>query len=476
MPHPVPRVDSAGWGPVVEWCQLLWVSGVVVRIAIIGSGYVGLVTGACFAHLGHQVICVDNQVAKIEKLLQGVMPIYEPGLDVLVKINVAEGRLNFSCDITGATRDSDIIFICVGTPPKPNGEADLSAFERVAAEMAPAMRGGYKLVVEKSTVPVRTGEWLAGVLGAHLPPGADFDIASNPEFLREGSAIKDFLETDRVVLGVNADRAASLLVKLYAPLNAPILITDLNSAELIKHASNAFLAMKISFINAVARLCELTGADINKVAKGVGLDQRIGEQFLKAGVGYGGACFPKDVSAFIAIAQQHGYDFELLRAVEAINVSQRHHLADKVFKALGHDLSGRAIGVLGLAFKPNTDDMRGAPSVDIIPLLQGAGAQVRVYDPVAHDNARMLLSDVVFCENPYTMAEGVDCLVILTEWSEFTSLNLPYLKTLMKQPVIVDGRNLFDPWKMGQLGITYHSIGRPELATSTVEALPGSPV
>jgi UDPglucose 6-dehydrogenase len=433
-----------------------------VQIAIIGSGYVGLVTGACFAHLGHQVVCVDNQKAKIEKLNQGIMPIYEPGLDVLVKTNVVEGRLHFTTDIEEATRLSDIIFICVGTPPKPNGEADLSAFEHVAAAMAPAMSDSYKLIVEKSTVPVRTGEWLASLFRSHLPQGADFDIASNPEFLREGSAIKDFLETDRVVLGTNADRAAALLVKLYAPLNAPILITDLNSAELIKHASNAFLAMKISFINAVAQMCEMTGADIGKVAKGVGLDKRIGEQFLKAGVGYGGACFPKDVQAFIAIAGQHGYDFELLKAVEKINQGQRHHLADKVFRALGNDLAGKTIGVLGLAFKPNTDDMRGAPSADIIPMFTELDAKVRVYDPVAHETAKEVLpTGVTYCNNAYEVAEGCDCLVILTEWAEFNSLNLPYLKTLLKRPLIVDGRNLFDPWKMGQLGYEYHSIGRP---------------
>ncbi|MFP5502984.1 MAG: UDP-glucose dehydrogenase family protein, partial [Candidatus Sericytochromatia bacterium] len=346
-----------------------------MNIAIIGSGYVGLVTGACFAHLGNQVVCVDNNQSKIDKLKQGIMPIYEPGLDVMVKTNVAEGRLAFSTDIEAATRSSEVIFICVGTPPRPDGSADLSAFEHVAEAMAPAM-DSYKLIVEKSTVPVRTGEWVAELFRSHLPEGADFDIASNPEFLREGSAIKDFLNTDRVVIGVNSDKAAGILVKLYAPLTAPILMTDLNSAELIKHASNAFLAMKISFINAVSRVCELTGADITKVAKGVGLDKRIGEEFLKAGVGYGGACFPKDVQAFISIAEQHGYDLELLRAVEQINHSQRHHLADKVFKALGHDLKGKTIGVLGLAFKPNTDDMRGAPSAEIIPMLQELEATV----------------------------------------------------------------------------------------------------
>ncbi|HEY9721457.1 MAG TPA: UDP-glucose/GDP-mannose dehydrogenase family protein [Oscillatoriaceae cyanobacterium] len=438
-----------------------------MNIAIIGSGYVGLVTGACFAHLGNQVVCVDNQQSKIEKLRSGVMPIYEPGLDVLVKTNVAEGRLSFSSDIEDATRESEVVFICVGTPPKPNGEADLSAFEHVAASMAPAMRDGrYRLIVEKSTVPVRTGEWLTGLFRSHLPESASFDIASNPEFLREGSAIKDFLSTDRVVLGVNSDRAAGVLVKLYAPLNAPILMTDLNSAELIKHASNAFLAMKISFINAVAQVCERTGADISKVAKGVGLDKRIGEEFLKAGVGYGGACFPKDVSAFIAIAAQHGYDFELLKAVENINHQQRHHLADKVFAALGHDLAGKTIGVLGLAFKPNTDDMRGAPSAEIIPMFQELDATVRVYDPVAHETAKAVLDNVHYCQNPYEVAEGADCLVVLTEWAEFNSLNWPYMKTLLKRPLVVDGRNLFDPHKMRTLGFEYYSIGRPKARPS----------
>ena len=434
-----------------------------MNIAIIGSGYVGLVTGACFAHLGNQVVCVDNNQAKIDKLKQGIMPIYEPGLDVMVKTNVAEGRLAFSTDIEEATRSSEVIFICVGTPPRPDGSADLSAFEHVAEAMAPAM-DSYKLIVEKSTVPVRTGEWVAELFRSHLPEGADFDIASNPEFLREGSAIKDFLNTDRVVIGVNSDKAAGILVKLYAPLNAPILMTDLNSAELIKHASNAFLAMKISFINAVSRVCELTGADINKVAKGVGLDKRIGEEFLKAGVGYGGACFPKDVQAFISIAEQHGYDFELLRAVEQINHSQRHHLADKVFKALGHDLKGKTIGVLGLAFKPNTDDMRGAPSAEIIPMLQELEATVKVYDPVAHETAKEVLKDVEYCANPYEVAEGAYCVLLLTEWAEFHSLNLPYMKTLLKRPLIVDGRNFFEPRKMTSLGYEYYSIGRPDEA------------
>ena len=443
-------------------------------IAIIGSGYVGLVTGACFAHLGHHVVCVDNQVAKIEKLKAGLMPIYEPGLDVMVKTNVAEGRLRFSSDIAEATACSEAIFICVGTPPKPNGEADLSAFEHVAREMAPAMNG-YKLIVEKSTVPVRTGEWLAELFRSHLPAGADFDIASNPEFLREGSAIKDFLESDRVVLGVNSDRAASLLIKLYTPLNAPILVTDLNSAELIKHASNAFLAMKISFINAVAQICERTGADITKVAKGVGLDKRIGEQFLKAGVGYGGACFPKDVSAFISIAGKHGYDFDLLRAVEAINADQRRHVADKIVAALGGDVAGKTVGVLGLAFKPNTDDMRGAPSADIIPYLQERGATIRAYDPVAHETARQVLPGITFSENPYLVAEGADCLVVLTEWSEFHGLNLPYLKTLMRQPIIVDGRNVFEPTKMESLGFLYDSVGRPALGrVERLEQMPSA--
>jgi len=434
-------------------------------IAIIGSGYVGLVTGTCFAHLGHRVICVDNQVSKIEKLKAGQMPIYEPGLDVMIRTNVAEGRLTFSSDIAAATAGSEAVFICVGTPPKPNGEADLSAFEHVARSMAPAMNG-YKLIVEKSTVPVRTGEWLTELFRSHLPPGADFDIASNPEFLREGSAIKDFLESDRVVLGVNSDRAASLLIKLYTPLNAPILVTDLNSAELIKHASNAFLAMKISFINAVAQVCENTGADITKVAKGVGLDKRIGEQFLKAGVGYGGACFPKDVSAFISIAEKHGYEFGLLRAVEAINQSQRSHVADKVVRALGGQVQGKKVGVLGLAFKPNTDDMRGAPSAEIIPHLQALGASIRAYDPVARETAEAVLPDVAFVSNPYEVAEGVDCLLILTEWNEFYGLNWPYLKTLMRQPAVVDGRNMFDPGKMAQLGFAYDSVGRAAAAVN----------
>jgi UDPglucose 6-dehydrogenase len=447
----------------------------MLNVAVIGSGYVGLVSGACFAHLGNRVICVDNQPEKVTLLNQGVMPIYEPGLDVMVKTNVAEGRLEFTSDIQYATRECDLIFICVGTPPNPDGSADLSAFESVVKAMAPALQPDqnprYKVIVEKSTVPVRTGEWLRGLFEKYIPHNPNFDVASNPEFLREGSAIKDFLQTDRVVIGADADAATSLLVKLYGPLNAPILVTDLNSAELIKHASNAFLAMKISFINAVARVCEVTGADITKVAKGVGLDERIGEAFLQAGVGYGGACFPKDVQAFISIAADHGYDFKLLKAVEEINMDQRELLINKIVDALGDNMTGKKIGLLGLAFKPNTDDMRGAPSCDIIPKLVAKGATIVGYDPIAHETAKAVLGDqLIYAKTVDEAIQDVDAIVLLTEWSEFFALNLPEVKSKMKHANFIDGRNVFDPIKMARMGFNYYGIGRKMVAGNLINA------
>jgi UDPglucose 6-dehydrogenase len=428
-------------------------------ISIIGSGYVGLVTGACLADLGNNVICIDNNLEKIYQLKNGIVPIYEPGLRGLISVNVREGRLSFSEDIKEGVDNAEIIFIAVGTPSKGNGDADLSAIEKVCREVARVMTS-YRLIVEKSTVPVNTGQWVFHTIRHNNVHHVDFDVASNPEFLREGCALEDFMNPDRIILGVSSDRAANLLVKLYEPLNAPILITDINSAELIKHASNAFLAMKISFINSVANICEKTGADIHKVAKGIGLDRRIGEAFLQAGIGYGGSCFPKDVSAFIHLAEKIGYDFTLLKAVKTVNDYQRTIIIAKL-KELNGNLKGKVVGILGLAFKPNTDDMRGAPSVDIIRLLQSEGAIVKAYDPVAEGTAQRLMPDITYCNNPYEVANGANALVVVTEWKEFKLLDLLKIKSLMKSPVIIDGRNIYDPAKMRTLGFVYRGIGRP---------------
>ncbi|PIQ28992.1 UDP-glucose 6-dehydrogenase [bacterium (Candidatus Blackallbacteria) CG17_big_fil_post_rev_8_21_14_2_50_48_46] len=431
-----------------------------MKIAIIGSGYVGLVTGTCLAELGHEVLCIDNHLAKIQALQAGQVPIYEPGLEELLQANVAEGRLKFSSEIADGVHFADILFICVGTPSLPDGSVDLSVMERVIKEIAGNMQS-YKLIVEKSTVPVRTAESMEALARKHLVQRSlEFDLASNPEFLAEGSALQDFMQPDRVVLGVNSERAASLLVQLYAPLNAPMLITDINSAELIKHASNAFLAMKISFTNALATICERTGADISKVTRGMGLDKRIGSQFLRAGIGFGGSCFPKDLSGFIHIVEEHGYDFSLLKAVQEINLRQRQHFIEKVKNALGN-LNGKEIALMGLSFKPHTDDIREAPSLYIIEALLAQGAQIRAYDPVAMPHVKERLgAQIHYAADAYQACEGADAALFITEWPEFRYLNLPQLKTLMKQAIIIDGRNIFDPGKLQAQGFYYDSIGR----------------
>ena len=431
-----------------------------MNITIIGSGYVGLVTGACFAELGNTVICVDNDISKIEKLEKGLIPFYEPGLEPLVTANVKQGRLLFSSSIKESVQSAEMIFICVGTPPLPNGEADLRYVARVMKDIIPSLQN-YALIVEKSTVPVRTSEWLTGLVKENVDSPCEFEVASNPEFLSEGTAVHDFMNPDRIVLGVNSEKAASLLIKLYAPLNAPILVTDINSAELIKHASNAFLAMKISFINSIANICEKTGADINKVAKGIGLDKRIGHSFFRAGVGYGGICLPKDVSAFIQIASKCGYDFQILKAVREVNDNQKLLLVMKTLDALDKDVANKTIGILGLAFKPNTDDMREAPSIYVINELQKLGAKIKAYDPVAMNTARQIFSgDIEYTKDIYETADGVDALIILTEWEAFKYLDIYKLKKIMKQPVIIDGRNIYEPAKMKDLGIQYFSFGR----------------
>jgi len=429
-----------------------------MKVAIIGAGYVGLVTGACFAELGNKVICVDNDSEKIALLKKLKMPFFEKGLDKIVKKNVSAGRLEFTDDIKEAVEKSLIIFICVGTPSKPGGEADLSYVENVAAQIARNMPS-YRLIIEKSTVPVETGNWIEHTIKINNKKGIKFDVASNPEFLKEGSAIEDFMRPDRIVIGVESKKAKTLLTKLYSPIKAEIVVADIKSAELIKHASNSFLATKISFINSVANVCEKSGADIEKVSYGIGLDKRIGRAFLKSGIGYGGFCFPKDLDAFIHISEKMGYDFSILKSVKKVNETQKEIFLKKIEKELWI-IKDKTIGVLGLAFKPNTDDMRFAPSIDIINSLVFSGARIKAYDPHAMEKARGCLKGVEFCKDPYGAAAGSDALLILTEWSEFKTMDLKRIKKLLRNPLIIDGRNIFDPAKMRKSGFKYISIGR----------------
>jgi UDPglucose 6-dehydrogenase len=430
-----------------------------MNICVVGTGYVGLVTGAVFADLGNDVICVDNDAAKVADLDAGRMPIYEPGLEEMVARNVADGRLAFTTDLTAAVRRSVIVFITVGTPPKPDGQTDLSAVEDVARVIAQAMER-YTVVVNKSTVPVGTGEFVREVIEKHQVQKVAFDVVSNPEFLREGSAIEDTLRPDRIVIGAPTQQVAMTLLELYAPLERPMIITDVPSAEMIKYASNAFLSTKISFINAIANICEMAGADVTQVMKGMGLDARIGSAFLSAGLGYGGSCFPKDTDSLVHTASAFGYDFSLLRSVVEINRERAGHFVDLISKAL-NPLAGRSVAILGLAFKPNTDDMREAKSVEVIEGLLELGASVRAYDPVAMPVARGLLpSTVVYCDSPYEAAAGADAVALVTEWNEFKFLNLERLRAALRRPVVFDGRNLWEPERMRRLGFEYHSIGR----------------
>lgn len=428
------------------------------KVCIIGTGYVGLVTGACLADMKNRVVCVDNDIEKVKMLKRGKVPIYEPGLEEIIARNMAAGRLTFTTSIPEGVRSSEIVFIAVSTPPKADGTADLTAVAMVAREVAEAM-DGYRLIVDKSTVPVKTGEKVAETIKRYNRKNVDFDVASNPEFLREGSAIGDTMIPDRIVIGVSSKRAAKILKELYAPLKAPIIVTDIKSAEIIKHASNSFLALKISFANALGQICELAGANVMQVVEGMGLDKRIGKAFLNAGIGYGGSCFPKDVAAFIKISEELGFDFELLKMVEQINRDQRMRFVKKIEETLWI-VKNKTIGVLGLAFKPNTDDMRSAPSLDIIAALQREGATVKAYDPQAMEVSRKMLKGVKFCKGPYEVARGSDALVIVTEWDEFRQLNLDKLRSIMAHPIIIDGRNIFDPAVMEEKGFIYKSIGR----------------
>jgi len=434
-----------------------------MHICVVGTGYVGLVTGSCLADFGIDVTCVDKDVAKIEMLQRGEIPIYEPGLDSLVAKNTASGRLHFTTDLPSAVRQALAIFIAVGTPPKQDGSADLSYVVEVAEAIAEHMNG-YKVVVTKSTVPTGTGQLIEKILAETGHKEHSFSVVSNPEFLREGSAIEDFMRPDRVVIGARDSQAIAIMKDIYSPLylmETPFVITNVESAELIKYASNAFLATKITFINEVADLCERIGGDVHHVAKGMGLDRRIGPKFLHPGPGYGGSCFPKDTQALAEIGRSAGQPFEIVETVVGVNERIKRRSVEKVRKALGGAIEGKTIGVLGLAFKPETDDMRESPSIPLVTALVDDGAVVRAFDPAAMDNARSLLPEAVqYGANVYEVAADADALVIVTEWNQFRSLNLERIRQLMRAPVVVDLRNVYDPAKMREAGFTYDSVGR----------------
>ncbi len=432
-----------------------------MNIAMIGTGYVGLVSGTCFAEFGIHVTCVDKVEEKIGALREGRIPIYEPGLEDLVKKNVREGRLTFTTDFKDAVEKNLVIFIAVGTPRHNDGSADLSSVEEVARDIGRTMNG-YKVIVDKSTVPVGTGKWVEGIIRENQSEPHVFDVASNPEFLREGSAIEDFMRPNRVVIGTRSEQAQAILRDLYKPLNlieTPILFTSVETAELTKYAANAFLATKISFINEMANLCEKVGADVHDVAKGMGLDRRIGSKFLHPGPGYGGSCFPKDTSALAQLGRQNGSALKIVDSVIEVNEQQKRRMVDKIESAVG-DLQGKTIGILGLAFKPNTDDMREAASLVIVDGLEKKGARVRAFDPVAMDAARRHLNEVTYCGDAYEVADGADALVLVTEWNQFRMLDMEKVKGLLKSPVIVDLRNIYEPEAMRQKGFTYVCVGR----------------
>jgi UDPglucose 6-dehydrogenase len=437
-----------------------------MRIAMVGTGYVGLVSGACFSEFGHDVVCVDKDEAKIAGLRNGEVPIFEPGIESVVVRNMAEGRLSFSTDLTEAVRGVDAVFIAVGTPSRRgDGHADLAYVHAAAREIGAAL-DGYAVIVTKSTVPVGTSREVARIV-REARPDAEFDVASNPEFLREGAAIVDFMRPDRIVIGTSSERAREVLGQIYRPLyliETPMIFTEPETAELIKYAANAFLATKITFINEMADLCEKVGADVHDVARGIGLDGRIGRKFLHAGPGYGGSCFPKDTLALVRTAEQAGAPTRLVESVVAVNDARKKRMAAKIVAHCGGSVAGKTLAVLGLTFKPNTDDMRDAPSLDIVPTLIEAGAVVRAYDPEGLDEAKKLLHDVVWCEGAYEAMEGADALVIITEWNAFRALDLARVKELMKAPVMIDLRNIYDPREMAAAGFDYTGVGRP-LAT-----------
>lgn len=430
-----------------------------MTITFIGHGYVGLVTAAMFSDLGNTVYVIGHTAEKIENLKKGILPIYEPGLQEIVKRNIQAGRLLFTLDYESSIPNSDVVFIAVGTPPKETGEAELSSVFEVAEKIAKHL-SGYTVVITKSTVPVGTNLRVKHIIDSFKDPKSKIDIASVPEFLREGQAISDTLHPDRIVIGTNSKKAQDMLVELHKPIDGVLILTNVETAEMIKYASNAFLATKISFSNAIARLSELTGADGLKVLEAVGIDKRVGSAFLSPGVGYGGSCFPKDVKALIAIAKQNGYDFALLKEVEAINKDAIERVIRKVKNLLENKVTGKKIAIFGLAFKPDTDDMRDAPSIKVIKKLQDLGATINAYDPIATTNAKRLLQNVTFCKDSYEAATRCDMVIILTEWNEFRQLDLNKLKTVMKKPVLIDGRNIYDPIHMKELGFIYQGVGR----------------
>jgi UDPglucose 6-dehydrogenase len=429
-----------------------------VNLSVIGTGYVGLVTGTCFAEAGHNVTCVDRDADKVKLLQGGGMPIYEPGLEDLVKRNTSAGRLRFTVSTRDGVEGSDVVFIAVPTPPMPDGSVDLSFIEGVSREIAGSMNA-YKIIVDKSTVPVKTSQKVAETIKRYCKSRIDFDVVSNPEFLREGFAVNDFMKPDRVVVGVASPRPVQSMKDIYASYNAPIIVTDVNSAELIKHAANSFLALKISYINAVSVLCEASGANVQEVAAGMGMDERIGRRFLDAGLGFGGSCFPKDLSAFIQISESMGYSFGLLKEVQRVNTEQMNRFVKKITDTMWV-LKGKTLGVLGLAFKQNTDDVRSSPAVDLCYRLQKEGAALRVHDPQAMEKARAVLKDVTYVADMNEVADGCDALVIATEWPQFKQLDLERARKALSHPIIFDGRNLFDIGEMERLGFLYKSIGR----------------
>jgi len=431
-----------------------------MNISIIGSGYVGLVTGACFADVGHTVICLDNDEAKIKTLQAGRIPIYEPGLEEIVHRNVSAHRLHFSSSIREGVENSQIIFIAVPTPPQPNGDVDLSFIEKVSREIADVLTD-YRVIVDKSTVPVKTGERVAETIKRYNRHGAKFDVVSNPEFLREGCAIQDLMHPDRIVIGAQSQHAIDLMKKVYEPFMAPVLVTGINSAELIKHAANSFLALKISYINAISAICDASGADVEKVADGIGTDRRIGRQFLNAGIGYGGSCFPKDVAAFIHISEQLGVPFTLLKEVQQINAGQKERFL-KLIRDTLWVLREKKITVWGLTFKPDTDDVRSSVAIELVDAMLREGAHVTVYDPKGMEKARELkaVADAKFATSALDAVDRAEALVIVTEWNEFANVDFADVKERMTTPIVFDGRNLLNPETMGELGFHYYSIGR----------------
>ena len=437
-----------------------------MRIAMVGTGYVGLVSGACFSEFGIEVVCVDKDEEKIARLGRGEIPIFEPGLAALIVNNARDGRLSFTSDLKAAVGAADAVFIAVGTPSRRgDGHADLSYVYAAAREIASAL-AGYTVVVTKSTVPVGTGREVQRIIRG-VRPDADFDMVSNPEFLREGSAIGDFMRPDRVVIGAESERARELMQRIYRPLyliETPILFTGLETAELIKYAANSFLATKVSFINEIADLCEKLGTDVHDVSRGMGLDGRIGRKFLHPGPGYGGSCFPKDTVALVRIAQEAGVRLKIVETVVEANATRKARMAEKVIEACGGSLAGKTVAVLGLTFKPNTDDMRESASLEVIPALKRAGAAVRAFDPEGMPEAKRLLDGVVWCESAYATLEGADALAILTEWNEFRALDLKRMKSLLKAPVVIDYRNIYRPEEMAAAGFRYTSLGRPSVA------------